>query len=225
MSSAGKVWTATIAGAIVGALLGAGGAYLYTQQQLKTMSARLAMSEARRTDAEKQAAAAQKKAELATRSAAAAPASTSGSATPSAAATSTTTTKKKSTVVRQFAFIKKVTKTGTNKYSITADYAQFLTGKAAATAATAHGDESPPPNDYYIVNDNKLLRVLPVKQGSTVTLNDKADGTIVADGYTASMSQFAALMSGPDADRFKSVGYWLTITDGVVTHIAEQWVP
>src|SRR4051794_29507947 len=39
------------------------------------------------------------------------------------------------------------------------DRALFLSGAAAVKASEAHGDGSTVPNDYYIVNDNKLVRV------------------------------------------------------------------
>ena len=41
---------------------------------------------------------------------------------------------------------------------MTFDLAYFLTGDAANQAAAEHGDETPVPNDYYIVNDNPSLR-------------------------------------------------------------------
>ena len=62
---------------------------------------------------------------------------------------------------KRFGYIKKIETKGGKVY-VTMDQAEFLTGKAAADAATAHGDESPPPNDYYIVNDNSKLRTYPV---------------------------------------------------------------
>ncbi|MCU1499730.1 MAG: hypothetical protein JWM47_3683 [Acidimicrobiales bacterium] len=42
------------------------------------------------------------------------------------------------------------------------DKVEFLTGDAAAEAATEAGDESPPPNGYYIVNENQTVRRLAV---------------------------------------------------------------
>jgi hypothetical protein len=45
---------------------------------------------------------------------------------------------------------------------MTFDLAYFLTGDAANQAAAEHGDETPVPNDYYIVNDNPLLRTTPI---------------------------------------------------------------
>lgn len=221
------MWSAGLVGALIGVVLGGGVAYVYAQQQLGTVKTQLALSNAQRVEAQQQTTTAQKKASDAQKVAAAAVAASTGSAgkgSSSSTSTAAITKPVAPVTLKQFAFVKKIAKSG-SKYTLTVDYAEYLTGTAAAKAAKAHGDESPPPNDYYIVNDNKVLRKLPVKVGATVTLNDKADGTSDPNGYTATMSQWAALMSGPQSDRFQAVGYWLTITDGVVVHVAQQWVP
>ena len=62
---------------------------------------------------------------------------------------------------RSFVYAKKVVGSEGGQ-SLTFDLALFLTDQAAIDAATAHGDESPPPNGYYIVNDNTLLRTIPI---------------------------------------------------------------
>ncbi len=131
-----------------------------------------------------------------------------------------------STAARQFAFVKDVTENGST-YTVVADYAQFLTGAEAAASAAAHGDESPPPNDYYIANDNKKLRTLPVKSGIKVTLTALDDGTSDPEGYKVSLEKWAGYYAAPTADTGSITNgpYWLTITDGVVTAIAEQYTP
>lgn len=224
MSSPAKSWTVAVIGFVVGLLIGGGAAYVVAQQQSALLKTQLAVSNAQRIAAE------QKAADAESRVAAALAAASKSSSTSTAqqSSTSSVTTKTvspaKPKTVRQYAFVKKITKAG-SAYVLTTDYADFLTGKAAAKAAAARGDESPPPNDYYIVNDNPLLRKLPVKSGTTVTMIDKADGSQVPKGYDATMAQWTDLMNGAMGTRFKDVGYWLTVTDGVVTHAAEQWVP
>lgn len=130
------------------------------------------------------------------------------------------------TIVRQFTFVKNVTASG-GKTSVAADYAQFLTGKAAADSATAHGDESPPPNDYYIANDNKKLRTIPVKPGISVKLTARDDGTSEPNGYKVSLAKWASYYASPTDNTGGITGgpYWFTITDGVVTAIEEQYTP
>jgi hypothetical protein len=126
---------------------------------------------------------------------------------------------------RRFGYIKKFeTKNGT--VYVTYDQAEFLTGKAAAAAATAHGDESPPPNDYYIVNDNKLLRTYPVASSVKVTLTTEPDNVNPA-GYASTLAKLRGAFDGsvPGLKNAKSSPYWLTLKNGVVTAIAEQYLP
>jgi hypothetical protein len=105
------------------------------------------------------------------------------------------------------------------------DYVQFLTGGEAADAAAAHGDESPPPNDYYVVNDNPKIRQFKVKPGIPVFVVTNNDGTSDADGHTITLDQWIAALSGPQAAAFKASLYWVTVTDGTVTAIEAQYVP
>lgn len=126
-------------------------------------------------------------------------------------------------VETQFTFIKKATQSGSAS-TIVADYAQLLTGDAAAVAATAHGDESPPPNDYYIVNDNPKLRTLPVRSDATVKLTTKSDGTTVGpSGYSVTLTKFVQLYNSTPA--IHAAPYHITLTDGTVSAITEQYVP
>lgn len=112
---------------------------------------------------------------------------------------------------------------GTWKLSI--DYVQFLTGGAAADAATAHGDESPPPNDFYVVNDNPKIREFPVQAGIGVVVVTNDDGTSDPGGHALSLSQWASALSGPNGAVFRSSIYWVTVTDGTITAIRAQYTP
>jgi hypothetical protein len=110
--------------------------------------------------------------------------------------------------------------------SIIADYAQFLTGDAAIAAAREARDEAPP-TDYYIVNTNAAQRTLPVRPGIKVKLLSRRDGSMDIDGYTASFSSWAGNWKSPTAGNtaIRSAPYWLTISDGTVTEIEEQYLP
>lgn len=221
MSSSGKLWTVGIVCAALGLIVGGGATLVVQQQKTAAMQAQLAVATTARLSAEQKAADTQKALDSVARAA-----STSPQTSSSSAVVTTTVPAKpaKPKTVRQYAFVKKLTKSG-SAWTMTADYAEFLTGTAAAKAAKAHHSESPPPNDYFIVNDNSLLRKLPVKSSAPVKLNDKADGTSDPSGYTTTVADFASLLTGPQGDRFRAVGYWLTITDGTITAIEEQWVP
>jgi hypothetical protein len=111
--------------------------------------------------------------------------------------------------------------------TITFDLAYFLTGDEAAEAAAERGDESPPPNDYYIINDNPKLRTVPVAEDAELRILDWAD---CCDGFiTGSIDELAAAMaSGEDpyggVYRYTSP-FWLTVEDGQIVLIEEQYLP
>jgi hypothetical protein len=105
------------------------------------------------------------------------------------------------------------------------DYIQFLTGDEAADAATAHGDESPPPNDYYIVNDNPALREFPVQEGISVVTVVNDDGTSDPAGHTLTLDQWVDRITGPNADAFRSSFYWITVSEATITTIEQQYLP
>ena len=110
-------------------------------------------------------------------------------------------------------------------YTMRIDYVLWLTGAEANAAATAHGDESPPPNDYYVVNDNPKIREFPIQTGIPVTVVTNDDGTSDSEGHTLTLAQWVAALSGPNANAFKASIYWITITNGTVTAIEAQYVP
>jgi hypothetical protein len=105
------------------------------------------------------------------------------------------------------------------------DYVQVLTGGEAADAAAAHGDESPPPNDYYVVNDNPKIREFPIQAGIPVFVVTNDDGSSDAAGHTLTLSQWISALQGPNGDSFKANIYWVQVTNGTVTSIEAQYVP
>lgn len=108
---------------------------------------------------------------------------------------------------------------------LTVDYAEFLMGDDAIAAATAHGAESPPPNGYFIVNDNTKLRDLPADPKQTVKVVSKADG-MVSGGYEMPFGEWYDVLVGMSATNFVKDGpYWITVKDGTIIAIEEQFVP
>lgn len=101
---------------------------------------------------------------------------------------------------------------------ISFDLACWFSGDAATAAAAEDGEESPPPNDYYVRNENEQLRFLAVSADTPVLWylsgdpNDSQSGTFVE--WTDFLSQ-----------RDFYLGIWVTIANGEVTQIEEQWVP
>lgn len=122
------------------------------------------------------------------------------------------------------AFVTSVRTTGGVTY-VTLDYIQFLVGDEAAEAAAARGDESPPPNDYYIINDNPKLREYPVQEGITIEVVYAADKTCVPEGLAISLAEWAADITGPMQDYYASTYYMATVTDGTITDLRQQYLP
>jgi len=127
---------------------------------------------------------------------------------------------------RHFTYIKDVY-TVDGSTVLVVDYAQMLTGDEAAAAATAVGAESPPPNDYFIVNENTLLRTFPVDSTMKVRLTSKLEG-VQPEGYDVGFGVWRDMFTGVIADAtgiVTVVPYWITVEGGVITAIEEQYLP
>jgi hypothetical protein len=106
--------------------------------------------------------------------------------------------------------------------TITFDLVQFFTGTAAAKAAAEDGEESPPPNDYYIRNVNSRLRTLPVAAHAPITANTltaQSSGSATKN-VPLTLDELAGYFPASDADPF-----WITVDGGQVTRIAQQYLP
>jgi hypothetical protein len=105
---------------------------------------------------------------------------------------------------------------------ITFDLIQFFTGEAATKAAAEDNQESPPPNDYYIRNVNPKLRTLPVRAGAPITVN------VLAAQSTGSATKDVSVTLAKLASWFPNSGtppFWITVEQGQVTKIAQQYLP
>jgi hypothetical protein len=128
---------------------------------------------------------------------------------------------------RHFGFVRSVSPEAS---TLELDLAYFLTGEEASEAAAEHGDEAPPPNDYYIVNDNDRLRTLDLSPDLQILLLDWercCDETL-----SATVEDFATAIAASEPieiDGHVYYGafspYWLTVEGGVVTTIEEQYLP
>ena len=130
---------------------------------------------------------------------------------------------------RNFAFIKSVDTRG-DPVTVTYDLAYLLHGEEAAKAAREHGDEAPPPNDYYIVNDNPRLRTVPLAAGAEIVLLDWKH--CCDDTFEGSLEDFAkAINDGMEltvgAKIYKGgiSPYWLIARGGTIVRIEEQYLP
>jgi hypothetical protein len=114
---------------------------------------------------------------------------------------------------------------------VTFDLVQFFTGEEAIAAYQEDGQDDAgdptPPNDYYIRNVNARLRTLPISAESTVTVVRLGE----ASGAGSVQSTLADLPrhleeTGPGPEGQLSWSpYWLTVEDGVVVALDEQYLP
>jgi hypothetical protein len=102
---------------------------------------------------------------------------------------------------------------------ITFDLACWFSGTAAEQAAAEDGQESPPPNDYYVRNVNATLRTVPVAAGAQVHwLSSTGDPT------TATTVDYVTWLAERESRDFQP-GVWLTVVDGMAAFVEEQYVP
>jgi hypothetical protein len=110
----------------------------------------------------------------------------------------------------------------TARSQVTVDIVQWFTGEDAARAAAEDGaDEVPPPNDYWIRNANPRLRTLSVTPAAVITINTLGaleSGSSTKD-IVKTLDQLAA------GEHLERGLFWLTVSSGDVTRIAEQYLP
>jgi hypothetical protein len=92
---------------------------------------------------------------------------------------------------------------------LTFDLACYYIGAAAEAEAASRGDEVN--DDYYVVNDNPLLRTVPVADETTASCVDLASDL-------EEVACTPADVAGPWA-------VWLRVQDGEVNRIWEQYAP
>jgi hypothetical protein len=109
------------------------------------------------------------------------------------------------------------------------DVIQFLTGDEAIAAYREDTPEDPegdPPNDYFIRNVDPQLRALPVAEDVVVTVVRLGE-TSGAGSVPSSFEELPAhLDEQPPAEgRLAWNPYWLTVEQGAVVAIDEQYLP
>lgn len=103
--------------------------------------------------------------------------------------------------------------------SLQFDLACFYTGGNAALAASEDGAESPPPNDYYIRNNNPALRSVPIDSSTVYRITSTMGG---GDLVTVNRSTFAtrvAATSGP------GLAVWVYVSGGRTVKVEQQYLP
>lgn len=102
--------------------------------------------------------------------------------------------------------------------SLDFDLACWFTGDAAVQASAEDGEESPPPNDYYVRNSNPDTREVPIGESVEVAFFPDGDPTNVTE---IDYDDWAAMV----ATRGYELGVWLKVEEGAISEISELWVP
>ena len=151
--------------------------------------------------------------------------SATGSATaPSPTSSSTVTSTPRATILGMAdgRYAASITAVDSHRRLVTVDVVQLFLGKAAAAAAAQdHAEKVPPPNDVWIRNQSHLLRTLSVTYTAPITVNTL--GAVIT-GSAVKNLQVTLARLGQFPDLNGSV-FWLTVRHGVVTRIAEQYLP
>jgi hypothetical protein len=129
----------------------------------------------------------------------------------------------------QFGYIRSVSTAGPAA-TLAFDEAEFLTGDAAQKAAEEDGVVAPGetvPNDYYIRNRDQTTQTLRIANDAKITAKrcplcrHGRDGQL--DPFLASFMKGRQTFADPYRGKYSL--YWLTIKDGEVAAIDEQYVP
>jgi cytoskeletal protein RodZ len=98
------------------------------------------------------------------------------------------------------------------------DLACWFSGEAAVTAAAEDGAESPPPNDYYVRNQNNTVRTIDVTTEASIVWYANGDPTSETTGDYPGWIQILETR-GP------IFGIWIKTVNGKAVDIGEVWVP
>lgn len=122
--------------------------------------------------------------------------------------------------------------------TVIADYVELLSGNDATSAARADGvisDDEELPGGFYLRNQNPELRTLTLGDPGWIVLQVcyPDNGPCVVEesvDFDAWIGLLADPESAPEHHGWNWFGYgtapyWLTIKDGVVIHISEQYLP
>jgi hypothetical protein len=127
---------------------------------------------------------------------------------------------------RHFGYVRSV---DVDARTIEFDLAYFLSGEEANAAYQAAGGTGPVPNDHFVVNDNPKLRTLPLAPDVRLRLLDWNhccetffDGDLALFGQA--IEEQGDVTDGDLIYRGQSQ-WWITVENGLVTEIEEQYSP
>ncbi len=111
------------------------------------------------------------------------------------------------------------------RVTLVVDPVDWLIGDAAEEAAAAEGDTVD--NGFYIVNEDAEAQEFQGDGTVPVTTVVDATGEYCEDMECpeVTLSEWVAALNGPGADALLSTPYWLTIDDGALVGMRQQYVP
>ncbi len=112
--------------------------------------------------------------------------------------------------------------TGPSLEQLEFDLACWFSGAGAIEATLEDGEESPPPNDYYIRNTSTDTRTLGVADDVAVEWLPPED---IATLTPIEYDEWIRLREETEAERGWLPGVWIEIADGEVISIEEQYQP
>jgi hypothetical protein len=119
---------------------------------------------------------------------------------------------------RHMVVLKQVSASGR---TVTFDLVQWFSGDAATKAAAEDGEESPPPNDYYIRNVNPRLRTLPVTPDARLSLTRQTLNSGGGGSAAANVEVDLATIQAMGRNHL----FWTTVQSGRIVALEEQYVP
>jgi hypothetical protein len=129
-------------------------------------------------------------------------------------------------------YIKSVQKKD-DHYVLSIDHIDWYEGKAAVEKFLEREGDSGldgPPDGYYIVNDDNALHDLPIAADAKVLMQiyNRTGNIVEADtiwNEQISIDKFVKLLSTEDDLDIKDFPYHLTVKDGEIVKIVQQFVP
>jgi hypothetical protein len=104
------------------------------------------------------------------------------------------------------------------------DLAFFLTGDEANQAAADRGLETPVPNDYLIVNDTHKLRLTPLAGTYGVKYIPEGNCCQLVKAHIAQFYEWMGQTNLTDFPPKDTSWWWITIANGEVTQIKQQYL-
>jgi hypothetical protein len=131
------------------------------------------------------------------------------------------------------AFISHIDRKEDGRYKVTADYIDWYEGEAANEKFRELENDPEMigvPDGYYIVNDSDELRTLEIAADATILMQiynrtgNVADADIVWN-EPITLDKFISLINADEDWNMKDYPYHLTLKDGIIVKIVQQYTP